>query len=119
MDIALVSVPDFGNSELIPNEQKILPSTQIGLAFIQLKINPAIRNAKLLIDLAFILIPSLTRCAVHIFFRYTHSNSQMCISVIETKRCPIHGLVSLRSGYAEIPPGLPAKHIPPNPLDGG
>ena len=37
MDIALVSVPDFGNSELIPNEQKILPSTQIGLAFIQLK----------------------------------------------------------------------------------
>ena len=63
--------------------------------------------------------PNLTRYAVHIFFRYTHSNSQMCISVIETKRCPIHGLVSLRSGYAEIPPGLPAKHIPPNPLDGG
>ena len=37
MGIVHVSVPDFGNIELIPNEQNILPSTQIGLAFIQLK----------------------------------------------------------------------------------
>jgi hypothetical protein len=37
MDIAHISVTDFGNSELILNEHKNLPSTQIGLAFIQLK----------------------------------------------------------------------------------
>jgi hypothetical protein len=49
------------------------------------------------------------------------SNSQMCmcISVIETKRSPIHGLVPLHSDYDKIPPGLLENHIAPNPLDGG
>ena len=37
MGIVHVSVPDFGNIELIPNEHTNLPSTQIGLTFIQLK----------------------------------------------------------------------------------
>jgi hypothetical protein len=37
----------------------------------------------------------------------------VCISVIETKRPPVHGLVPLHSGYDEIPPGLPANHILP------
>ena len=42
----------------------------------------------------------------------------MCISVIETKRSPIHGLVPLHSGYDEIPPGLPVNQLSLNPLGG-
>ena len=37
MGIVHVSVPGIGNIELIPNEHTNLPSTQIGLTFIQLK----------------------------------------------------------------------------------
>jgi hypothetical protein len=64
-------------------------------------------------------ISSHTHRQTRICAHSTLSNSQMCISVIKTKRSPIHGLVPLHSGYGEIPPGLPANHIAPNPLDGG
>jgi hypothetical protein len=35
MSTVHVDVPEFCNSGFLPNERKLLPSTQIGLAFIQ------------------------------------------------------------------------------------
>jgi hypothetical protein len=67
---------------------------------------------------ALVRISSHTHRQTRIYAHYALSNSQMCISAIETKRSPIHGLVPLHSGYDEIPPGLPANHIAQNPLDG-
>jgi hypothetical protein len=37
MSTAHVDVPDFCNSGFLPNERELLPSTQIGLAFIHKK----------------------------------------------------------------------------------
>jgi hypothetical protein len=53
--------------------------------------------------LAFMLILGLTRCAMHIFFRSTHSNSKMCISVLlnQTPRNRLFG--TLCRGHRENP----------------
>ena len=73
--------------------------------------NTVILNAKLFIDLAFMLILGLTRCAMHIFFRSTHSNSKMCISVVlnQTPRNRLFG--TLCKGRRENPLGFAVNHV--------
>jgi hypothetical protein len=55
----------------------------------------AFSNAFFLIATALVLISSHTHRQTRICAHSALSNSQMCISVIETKRSPIHGLVPL------------------------
>ena len=118
MDPVHIPVPNSCNCDVVPNERANTASTLIASRY------PIIINDMGLFERIFFIATALVRISSHthrqicICAHYTHTNSQMCISVIETKRSPIHGLVPLHSGYDEIPPGLPAKHIPPNLLGG-
>jgi hypothetical protein len=118
MDPLHIPVPHSCNCDVVPNERANAASTLIASRY------PIIINDIGLFERIFFIATALVRISSHthrqtrIYAHYTLSNSQMCISVIETKRSPIHGLVPLHSGYDDIPPGLPAKHIPPNLLGG-
>jgi hypothetical protein len=119
MDRVHIPVPNSCNCDVVLNKKANTASTPIASRY------PIIINDMGLFELIFFIATALVRISSHthrqtrICAHYTHTNSQMCISVIETKRPPIHGLVPLHSGYDEIPPGLPANHVAPNPLDGG
>jgi hypothetical protein len=119
MDPVHIPVPSSCNCDVVPNEKANTTSTLFANRY------PIIINDLGLFERIFFYSYSL---GVYIkpyappnthMRHYTHTNSQMCISVIETKRSPIHGLVPLHSGYDEIPPGLPANHVAPNPMGGG
>jgi hypothetical protein len=121
MDPVHIPVPNSCNCDVVPNEKANTATTLIASRY------PIIINDIGLFERIFFIAlqPWCVYQAIHtakhayICAHYTLSNSQMCISVIEFKRPPIHSLVPLHSGYDEIPPGFPANHIAPNPLGGG
>jgi hypothetical protein len=96
MDPVHIPVPNSCNCDVVPNERANTASTlnDIGL----------FERIFFLVATALVRISSHTHRQTRIYAHYTLSNSQMCISVIETKRPPVHGLVPLHSGYDEIPP---------------
>ena len=119
MDPVHIPVPNSCNCDVVPNERANAASTLIASRY------PIIINDMGLFERIFFIATALVRISSHthrqtrIYAHYTPSNSQRCISVIETKRSPIHGLVPLHSGYDEIPPELPVNNIAPNPFGGG
>jgi hypothetical protein len=114
-----IPVPNSCNCDVVPNERANTASTLIASRY-PIIINDMGRFERIcFIATALVLISSHTHRQTRICAQSALSNSQMCISVIETKRSPIHGSVPLHSGYDGFPPGLPANHIALNPLDGG
>jgi hypothetical protein len=119
LDPVHIPVPSSCNCDVVPNERANTASTLIASRYPIIINDMGLFERIFFIATALVLISSHTHRQTRIYAHSALSNSQMCISVIETKRSPIHGLVPLHSGYDEFPPGLPAKHIAQNPLDGG
>jgi hypothetical protein len=95
MDPVHIPVPNSCNCDVVPNEKANTASTLIASRY-PIIINDIGLFARIFFyKTALVRISSHTHRQTRICAHYTLSNSQMCISVIETKRSPIHGLVPL------------------------
>jgi hypothetical protein len=114
MDPVHIPVPNSCNCDVVPNEKANTASTLIASRYPIIINDIGLFERIFFIATALVLISSHMHRQTRICAHYALSNnSQMCISVIETKRPPIHGLVPLHSGYDEIAPGLSAKSYRP------
>jgi hypothetical protein len=121
MDPVHIPVPNSCNCDVVPNERANTASTLIASTC------PVVINDMGLFERIFFLATALVRISSHrhrqtrIYAHYTPSNSQMCISVIETRRSPVHGLVPFLSAVFFAPPcslGTPAVRQRREPAEG-